>query len=891
MGVPEKGEGIVNRAVTASVMGFVLAIVGVALGADAEQAKAPSSAAWTQCGWGGGGFFQNAAYHPSRDGVVYLSGDTAGVYRTEDHGLHWRIITNGLTCYSVFSLAVDRMSPDTVYAATPEGLHKSTDAGEKWQLLPHTGPNELRITGERDNNGCSIRCVAVDPTNSSIVYAGNPLGQLYRSLDGGQTWEQVWEKRPPAEERGSVRVQFGNVTEEFFAGIWLPLNPPKGTTSSDCLGIGFSFKGDGALPDEARLYLTFGDTDLRYPSKNLNALFEDAQWNDVVLDAEDFALDPEYTDLHPSEAKALPVHPDLSKVTRVDFSLTGPMKQQSYVARFRRFFFALKQAPDGTTGTAEEPVLWTARDFIRDKVIQSYGNIRLGDLVDRRGGKIYSVAVAAKQPSLVLAATEEAGIIQSLDGGQSWRELKTPTKASSVAVDPSDPKIIYASFFADGVWKSTDQGQTWVRLPHSLLKTLDVFEVAISPSNPLDVYAIGVPKEGGWIGRFLFSHDGGETWQRASSVKVDSLSGNPTLPEGPFSIGAEAINITIDPTDPQELLISGQWRAMLSKDGGLNWVERSRGADLSCIQDIRFFGGKAYVGAMDEGLLVSADDGQNWRQLIPLEYDAVLSGHYARIAVNETNGVERIITTCLPWSGAPNLVVLSQDGGETFMSTKAGLPDYLPHANVMWETGWPRALAVDPEDSEVAYLGIDGDPEGGKMGGGVFKSVDGGKTWRQLPTQPGSRRMYNALAVDPTDSRRLFWGACGEGGGLYRSEDGGDSWKYVFGKETWVFNVLVTRDGTVYCPGNNLWRSTDHGNTWGQMTSLDGGSITGLEVDPRDSRTIWISNGAGVYRSRDGGATWQDITNPMTRGASILRFNPAANELWAGGSSLWKIKQ
>ena len=303
---------------------------------------------------------------------------------------------------------------------------------------------------------------------------------------------------------------------------------------------------------------------------------------------------------------------------------------------------------------------------------------------------------------------------------------------------------------------------------------------------------------------------------------------------------------------------------------------------------------------MDEGTLISEDNGQSWRQLWPLRHTPGLSGHNWRVAVTEVNGAERILSTATPWYKTPTCVIRSDDGGKTFQAIQAGLPDYIIRPNTMWGQGHPRALAVDPQHPQIVYLGIDGDAAAGKSGGGVFRSQDGGVTWAQLPNQPGSRRMYCGLAVDPTDSKRIFWGASGAGGGVYRSENQGASWKNVFRTENFVWNVLATAEGVVYCSGQQLWRSTDHGATWKQLTRLaEKRSVVGIEVHPRDPRTLWVSavtwdysTKGAVYRTTDGGATWQDITGdiPYVK-PHILRFNPETNELWAGWTGLFKIKQ
>jgi photosystem II stability/assembly factor-like uncharacterized protein len=857
-----------------------------AAGAAGAQTVATNAPAWEWAGWGGGGFFFSAVFHPAKDGVLYMGGDVAGVYKSLDHGSHWRMINNALADYAIYSLAVDRTAPDTVYAATEGGLCKSTDGGELWRVLPHTGRKELRITGERMR---SIRCIAVDPTDGKIVYAASPAGAVFKSTDGGETWLAVYQKADQPEPPETLRVQFGKVNNEWHGGIWFPLAFPQGVAAADCAGFGFNFKGEGPLPKDCFLSLK-SSTGAAYRSRNLREIFQQTQWGDVVLGAKDFILDPDYVKSHPDQAKAYSGTPDWATLNRMDFSCVGPLMNEAPVGKFTRFFFALSKAPAG------QPPQQVAKEFSGGKTPSTYGNLRIGPL---QGGTVYSVAVAAKEPALVVAATDDAGLVLSRDAGKSWGALATPKKASSVAIAESDPNVLYATFFKDGVWKSTDKGRTWKDLSQGLPKNLSAHEVAVSPVNPLDVYVIAAAD---WNGRFFYSNDGGQTWTNVSKLTPD-FPADPTLPKDPQPAGLSAPrNLTINPLNPKELFIAANWRPCLSTDGGRTWTERARGADISCVYDLRFFKGRTYASAMDEGVFVSADNGGLWRALWPLKYEPVLGGHYWRLAISDNNGEDRIISTCTSWNSKyPGFVVLSEDGGKTYTSCTNGLPATTPHANTMWGAGNPRALAADPKNPLTLYLGIDGDPSTGRSGGGVFKTEDGGHTWAALPAQPGSRRMFFGLAVDPTDSNRLYWAACGTGGGLHRSEDGGASWQHVFKNESWCFNVHVAADGTVYCPGNNLWRSTDHGKSWKKLTKFPFSSriIVAIETDPADAKRMWFAATTwgnapegDVYETIDGGATWQVITGQLPyRKPMLLRYNPDTRELWAAGVGIFKCRR
>jgi photosystem II stability/assembly factor-like uncharacterized protein len=245
-------------------------------------------------------------------------------------------------------------------------------------------------------------------------------------------------------------------------------------------------------------------------------------------------------------------------------------------------------------------------------------------------------------------------------------------------------------------------------------------------------------------------------------------------------------------------------------------------------------------------------------------------------------------------------VLVSDDGGKTFQVCRQGLPERRPSADTMWGQGYARALAADPADPDVFYLGIDGAPQEGQPAGGVFRSADGGLTWQRTAGQPGSRRMFYGLAVDPTDPNRIFWGCCGTEGGLWRSEDSGATWQRVFKNETWLFNATVSKSGVVYAGGHELWQSADHGATWKRLTDFSSGrQIVGLEIKPGDENTIWLTMmgwgstvDGSIYKTVDGGKTWTDITGDIPyRQCKVLRYDPATGYLWAGGTGLFKIKQ
>jgi photosystem II stability/assembly factor-like uncharacterized protein len=688
----------------------VLAVALAALVFPAIRGAAETTSGWKAVGWGGGGFYWACAFHPSRDGVIYLGGDVNGFYKTTDGGKNWRISNAGLSDYAIYSMAADAKNPDTVYVGTPSGTCRSTDAGEHWEFLPDTDPKALAIIADR---GVSVRALAVDPA-SGAVFAGTPAGKVFKSTDGGRSWKKLYEMK----SKGSVR----------------------------------------------------------------------------------------------------------------------------------------------------------------------------------------SVAVSPCDSSVILAATAGLGVVMTTDGGTIWKELATPKETAHVAVAPGNGKTIYAACGKEGVWKSTDRGRTWSKSASGLDPANEIIEVVPDQKKPGTVYTIG---NTGWGGSFYRSEDGGKTWKCFRDLKPD-LAGNPTMPEdagmAEGKIGMSALsNIACNPRRGGELFIAGNWRNEYSADGGRTWEERDRGTDITCVTDIRFLDGTAYVTAMDEGLLASADGGATWKPLVPRKYDRAVCGHQWRVAAFKSAGHTRIVSTLFPWDDPVNRVLVSDDGGASFKRVQAGLPDYLPKANCMWGQGYGRALAVDPRNPGTMYLGIDGDPEpgAGREGGGIFKSVDGGSTWNRLPAQPASRRMFYGLAVDPTVSKRIYWGACGENGGLHMTGDGGKTWKRVFDKEAWIFNVEVSPSGVIYCPGNNLWKSADHGATWEKITSFtDSGQIVGLEIKPGDERTVWISRvgwsgrpEGGVYQTTDGGAAWKEITGDIPhRSPLVLRYDPASSELWAGGVGLYKIK-
>ena len=108
---------------------------------------------------------------------------SGGVRKSVDRGITWSTVNTGLTNLAVQSLAMDASGPQTVYAATVGGgLFKTDDGGATWQNIP-------AISG-------SIVSVAADPNRSGVVYAGVFMnlanGSIRKSIDGGVTWATIF---------------------------------------------------------------------------------------------------------------------------------------------------------------------------------------------------------------------------------------------------------------------------------------------------------------------------------------------------------------------------------------------------------------------------------------------------------------------------------------------------------------------------------------------------------------------------------------------------------------------------------------------------------------------------------------------------------------------------
>ena len=264
--------------------------------------------------------------------------------------------------------------------------------------------------------------------------------------------------------------------------------------------------------------------------------------------------------------------------------------------------------------------------------------------------------------------------------------------------------------------------------------------------------------------------------------------------------------------------------------------------------------------SIGDGLYKSTDAGDNW---VRIGLDS--TEHISKIVIDPTNS--NVVYVAAPgplWSDSKHRgLYKSTDAGKTwenilFISDKAGCADVSidpQHPNIVYATTW--------EFRRLPYLFNSGGP-----GSGIFKSTDGGKTWKTLekglPARPFGRV---ALALAPSAPNNLLAIVESSKTGLYISSDGGESWKQQSAtlnvvSRPFYFSTLVIdpKDPKrVYRPAYSFAYSSDGGYSFAEAGN-DGASVHAdhhaLWVNPSNTNQLFLGTDGGVFMSLDRGANW-----------------------------------
>ncbi len=272
-------------------------------------------------------------------------------------------------------------------------------------------------------------------------------------------------------------------------------------------------------------------------------------------------------------------------------------------------------------------------------------------------------------------------------------------------------------------------------------------------------------------------------------------------------------------------------------------------------------------------------------------------------------GGRTVAATGVP--GQPNLYYMAANNGGVWKSTDYG------HVWRAIFDGQPTqsigAIAVAASNPDVIYVGSG---EGLQrpdlsVGDGVYRSSDGGRTWRHMGL--ADAQQIASIVVDPRDANRVYVAVMGHPygpnaeRGVFRTTDGGTTWEKVLYKDKdtgamelafdpknariiyadlWSARLGPWENGTFSGPGSGLFKSTDGGTTWrpltrGLPTFAQGLGRIGLGVAPSDGKRIYAMVDAsaelgGLYRSDDAGTSWAKV-NGDTR-------------LWGRGSDFAAVK-
>jgi len=632
------------------------------------------------------------AIHPSDPNTVYIGGAQGGVWKTTNGGASWKALTDNQASLAIGAITLDPSNPNTIYAGTGEpngsgdsyygaGILKSVDGGNTWTQV-----------GANIFTGMGISAIVVHPTNPNLIYAASSPGVIgnlpinedagiYRSLDGGSTWQGVFRCGATdictgvsslvmdptnanilyagADVDGLYKTVDGGVNWTRKTAGWLDGTPYRievaiSQSSPNTLYVGAA-KGGGTIEGG----VVYKSTNGAESWTHLNTLRdsygsycgEQCGYNNVIA-------------VHPSDPNTV---------------LVGG--QAIYTEPSMGFNGVIFTTRDGG-------VNWSKNEG--------------QDIPTTLHADLQAIAFTPSSPNLVWVGTD-GGVYRSSDTAATWENKNSnlgTLQFQSIALHPTNPGIMFGGLQDNAKAMSTDGGQSWQGTDGG-----DGGFAAIDPFAPNYWYGTRYSMQGNTMDFQRDDNGGAGDW--------------PTLDSG-INISDRVLFYAPLATDPN---VAGQvyWgthRLYRSSNRGDSWTpisgDMTKGGSGSfrAISSIAIAPGNSnvvFVGTSDGNVQITTNAGASWQNVTK----APLPNRYVSDVAIVQGTVQTLYVTFSGFEintpGMPGHVFKSTDGGASWTNISSELPDLPVHT-----------IVLDRDAPGTIYIGTDL---------GVYKSSNDGASW------------------------------------------------------------------------------------------------------------------------------------------------------------------